>query len=150
MSAALEISADQYAELLAEVRSVKTQVAAVTSALAKERQRASKAFETAEWAAHAAERATKQVAPPKLLTLRDAAARVGIDVKTLRKAIEAGRVGTVTIEKRRMIPLAELEALMHPTVAKGSTRRRPSSGPPRGYSVEAELAKLKELDRCRR
>lgn len=103
----------------------------------------------AQLAAMQAEKPKIQAAA-KLLTLRDAAAHVGIDVKTLRKAIEAGRVGTVTIQKRRMIPISALEALLQPTVTKNASRRRPSGGSPRGYSVEAELAKLKELDRCRR
>jgi len=48
----------------------------------------------------------------KLITLTDAAALVGVSYSLMRKLVKQGRIKTVRIGKRVMIPEAEIEKLL--------------------------------------
>lgn len=92
---------------------------------------------------------------PKLLNAAAAARRLGIDPKTLRKAIDAGRVRTVLVDKRSMVPASEIDRLskpaepINPAPPRAERDRKVSGNKSRSskstYSVDEELARLDEL-----
>lgn len=59
----------------------------------------------------AASQPPKQPAsPPQLITIADAAARLGVSIKTIRRWIQAGKLAAVRVGRQIRIPLG---AFMH-------------------------------------
>lgn len=54
-----------------------------------------------------------------LITLTEAAQRLGVCRQTMRAAVNTGKIRTVTLNRRRLIPITELEKLV-----KANTGRR--------------------------
>lgn len=79
----------------------------------------------------------------KLLTAAAAAKKLGVDPKTLRKAIDDGLIRTVKLQKRSMVPTTELERFSKPVDTSPAPRIRREHKST--YSVEQELARLDEL-----
>ncbi len=92
-------------------------------------------------------------------TKAEAAARLGVSVKTVTRMIHAGQLLTGVVGERTMIPPVELERVMRPralAVAVGVSPRRSSPRLPplptahgRNRSVAGELAKLAAARKAR-
>lgn len=59
---------------------------------------------------------------PSLLLIKDAAARLGVSCETIRRMRIEGRLSTVVVRKRAMVPVSEIERLI-------SVNRPPVVGP---------------------
>lgn len=62
--------------------------------------------------------------PIRLLSLDDAAVSLGkITVRELRKRLDAGDLGCVYIGRRRLVPLAEIDAYIQRLAAEAVSKR---------------------------
>lgn len=62
--------------------------------------------------------------PIRLLSLDDAAVSLGkITVRELRKRLDAGDLGCVYIGRRRLVPLAEIDAYIQRLAAESASKR---------------------------
>lgn len=88
---------------------------------------------------------------PLVLTVKAAAAQLSVSERTMRTLVADGKVPSVLVGGRRMVPSASLLRMAQPVEQEASTKRagrRPRAAA--RLDMDAELAQLQAVSRRRR